>query len=101
MNDPTQIGIRGRDGRVFRTVPILRAITLKGVTGFCIHEYVDRDTLEYRVSHIETGAYLCGGMTDGEAFVHARRYDRVEIETKVNATRRELARLVELQQKSE
>lgn len=87
--EPTHIGIRGSDGRVIETLPILRNIILRGVRGFCIHAYMD----EYRVSHIETGAYLSRGATDGEAFVAARRFDKDELEEKIRKTRNELTRL--------
>ena len=102
MNEPTHIGLRGHDGRVWDMVPILRLITLRGIPGFCIHRYItDEGTDEYRVSHIETGAYLCRAATDGEAFVAARRYSKEEIEHKIIRTRRELERLQEKQQEQE
>ncbi len=94
MNDePTHIDIRGKDGRVIQSLPILRTVTLRGIPGFCIHAYMD----EYRVSHLETGGYLCRGGTDGEAFVNARRFSKNEIEEKITNTRREQARLKALQ----
>jgi len=100
--EPTHIEIRGHDGRVFASIPILRTITLRGVSGFCIHRYITTDgDDEYRVSHIETGAFLCAGQTDGEVFVAARRYDKESIERKVIKTRRELERLAELQERSQ
>ena len=103
-NEPTHIGLRGYDGRVFSTVPILRLITLRGVPGFCIHRYItDEGIDEYRVSHIETGAYLAltRASTDGESFVAARRYSREDLEHKIIRTRRELERLQEKQQEQE
>jgi hypothetical protein len=95
--DPTHINIRGIDGLVFNTLPILRTITLRGIPGFCIHRYVtdDGEYDEYRVSHIETGAYLTRGATDGEAFIAARRFPKEDIEHKIIRTRRELDRLLE------
>ena len=95
MNEPTHIGIRGGDGRVFCNLPILRNITLRGISGFCIHQYED----EFRVSHVETGSYLTRAGTDGEAFTQARRFDRVELESKITATRRELKNLGQLQER--
>ena len=95
--DPTHINIRGKDGRVIESLPILRTVTIKGVPGFCIHAYMG----EYRVSHLETGGYLCRGITDGEAFVIARRFSKEEIEEKVSGTRREQARLRALQKQGE
>lgn len=92
-NDATHINLTGKDGRTCDTVPILRHITLVGIPGFCIHQAYG----EYRVSHIETGAFLSRGADDGEAFVAARRYKKQEIENKIESTRRELARLRELQ----
>jgi hypothetical protein len=89
MNEPTHIGIRGGDGRILETLPILRTVTLRGIPGFCIHAYKD----EYRVSHLETGAYLSRATTDGEAFVNARRFDKEDIERKIARTREELSRL--------
>ncbi len=95
MNDePTHIDIRGKDGRVIQSLPILRTVTLRGIPGFCIHAYGEG---EYRVSHLETGGYLCRGATDGEAFVNARRFSKNEIEEKIINTRREQARLKALQ----
>lgn len=100
MSEPTHIEVRGCDGRVFDALPILRTLTLRGVPGFCIHRYFTDDGIdEYRVSHIETGAYLCRGATDGEAFVSARRFDKEEIQKKIDATRKELSRLQVLQQR--
>lgn len=93
MSEPTHIDIRGKDGRVIESLPILRTVTLRGIPGFCIHAYMD----EYRVSHLETGSYLCRGATDGAAFVTARRYSKEEIEEKIVNTRRELSRLKALQ----
>ena len=94
MNDePTHIDIRGKDGRVIQSLPILRTVTLRGIPGFCIHAYGD----EYRVSHLETGGYLCRGATDGEAFVAARRFNKDEIEEKIANTRKEQAQLRALQ----
>lgn len=96
------IGLRGYDGRVFATVPILRTVTLRGIPGFCIHQYITDDGInEYRVSHIETGVYLTRAATDGEAFVIARRYSKEEIEHRIIRTRRELERLQELQEQEQ
>ena len=96
---PTHIGLRGFDGRVWDLVPILRTVTLRGISGFCIHKYVtDEGTDEYRVSHIETGAFLTRADTDGEAFVKARHFSKEEIEHKIIRTRRELERLQEKQE---
>ena len=92
-DEPTHINIRGKDGRVIESLPILRTVTLRGIPGFCIHAYMG----EYRVSHIETGGYLCRGGTDGEAFVIARRFNKEEIEEKIANTRREQSRLRDLQ----
>lgn len=92
-NEPIHIDIRGKDGRVIESLPILRTVTLRGIPGFCIHAYMG----EYRVSHLETGGYLCRGVTDGEAFVIARRYNKEEIENKIAKTRTELSRLKALQ----
>lgn len=95
------IGLRGHDGRVWATIPILRRITLRGVDGFCIHRYQDSNNNidEYRVSHIDTGAYLTRGATDGEVFVAARRFDRGELETKISRTVKELDNLKRLQER--
>lgn len=102
ISDPTHIGLRGYDGQVWDIVPILRTITLRGVPGFCIHRYITVDSLdEYRVSHIETGAYLTRASTDGEAFVLARKFSKEEIEHKIIKTRRELERLLEHQKQGE
>jgi len=99
MSESTHIGVRGFDGRVFAQLPILRTVTLRGISGFCIHRYItsDGEYDEYRVSHIETGAYLSRAATDGEAFVVARRFSKEEIEHKIIRTRRELDRLQEKQ----
>ena len=97
-DDPTHINIRGKDGRVIESLPILRTVTLRGIPGFCIHAYMG----EYRVSHIETGGYLCRGGTDGEAFVTARtRFTKEEIVEKIANTLREQSRLKDLQKKGE
>ena len=103
MSEPTHIGIRGFDGRVFAQLPILRAVTLRGIPGFCVHRYLtdDGEYDEYRVSHVETGAYLSRGKTDGEAFVAARKFEKEEIEHKIIRTRRELERLNEKQQEQD
>lgn len=95
MKDTETIGLRGFDGRIWCQLPILRRITLRGVEGFCIHQYED----EYRVSHIETGAYLCRGATDGEVFVAARTFDKAELENKISRTIRELDHLKHLQER--
>ena len=94
-NEPTHIDLRGVNGLVIATVPILRTLTLRGITGFCIHEYEG----EFRVSHIETGAYLSRGSTDGEAFVIARRSSREELEIKIRTVSREIERLIALNQR--
>lgn len=97
MSDLTHISVRGFDGRVFDLLPILRTITLRGIPGFCVHQYLTDDGIEeYHVSHIETGCYLTRGLTDGEAFVAARNFSKEEIEHKIIRTRRELDRLQEL-----
>lgn len=103
MSEPTHIGLRGFDGRVFAQLLILRTVTLRGIPGFCIHRYLtdDGEYDEYRVSHIETGAYLCRGKTDGEAFVAARKFDKEDIEHKIIRTRRELERLQEKQEQKQ
>ena len=102
MKEPTHIEVRGYDGRVFDALPILRIVTLKGVPGFCIHRYITDDGLdEYRVSHIDTGAFLTRAATDGEAFVIARRFSKEEIEHKIIKTRREFERLLEYQKQGE
>lgn len=93
MSDETHINLTGPDGRTCDIVPILRHVTLRGLPGFCIHEYKG----EYRVSHIETGAYLSRGGTDGEAFVYARRFDKEDLERKIDSTRQELIRLRSMQ----
>ena len=98
MSEPTYISLRGFDGRVWDTVPILRTVTLRGIPGFCIYRYpTDDGTDEYRVGHMETGAYLSRGSTDGEAFTVARKFSKEEIEHKIIHTRRELTRLLEKQ----
>lgn len=102
--ESTHINIRGTDGRVFASIPILRLITLRGIPGFCIYRYITDDGIdEYRVGHIETGSYLAltRAATDGEAFVAARKYNKEELEHKIIRTRRELDRLQEEQQKQE
>ncbi len=96
--ESTHIEVRGCDGRVFDALPILRHVTIRGISGFCIHRYFTDDGIdEYRVSHLETGAYLCRAATDGEVFVIARRFTKEELEHKIIRTRRELDRLKELQ----
>lgn len=101
-NEPTHIGLRGHDGLVWDTVPILRTVTLRGIPGFCIHRYITDDGIdEYRVSHIETGAFLCRAATDGEAFVIARRFSKEEVEHKIIRTRREIDRLQELRSQTQ
>ena len=96
MQDPLTIGLRGVNGRIFTTVPILRPITLRGIPGFCIHKYMNEDhSIEYRVSFVETGAYLCAGATDGEAFVQARKFDKAELERLVAKTRYTIKQLEE------
>lgn len=95
-DDPTEIHVRGYNGKVIATFPILRCVTLRGVKGFCIHRYTDEKYDDYRVSHIETGAVLTYGDTDGEAFVRARRVNKEELEHKIIRTRREIDRLLSL-----
>lgn len=95
------IGLRGCDGRVWVEVPILRRVTLRGIDGFCIHRYQDEEKGidEYRVSHIETGAYLTKGIHDGEAFVFARRYNKEDLERMIHKTILEIESLKRLQER--
>jgi hypothetical protein len=82
----------GLDGRVCHVATVIRLVTLRGISGFAIHEYEG----EFRVSHIETGAFLARGESDGAAFVHARKRDKDWIVNSIEKTKRELARLQDL-----
>lgn len=91
MKEGDTFNLTGHDGRTCYVATILRVVTLRGIPGFAIHEYES----EFRISHIETGAYLpkARGDTDGEAFVLARKYDKEDLEEMIAATVRELERL--------
>jgi hypothetical protein len=95
MSESTHIGIRGHNGLIIEHLPILRTVTLRGIPGFCIHEYMG----EYRVSHIEIGGYLARRATDREAFAAARRYSKEEIENRVEGCKLKLARMEESRQR--